>query len=276
MLAAGTGMAYLTLTGYQSGPAANGQGNRTTSGNNATCSGSGCHGANNNNTAITLNLVEGASPVTDGQYTANTLYSVSLTGVNTVNLPAGYGFQLTAVTSNNLQAGTFVATGVVHTSTANTNGLTVVEHNASVPATGGTGTTPVFTWLSPPAESGTVTFHVTMNAVNGNNFSDAGDHASTATFNIADKSLSVNDMSAGALIKIYPNPASEFVTISFNGAYGNQPCRIIVRDLMGKEVHSATSHNKTINIRTGSWTKGVYIISVAQEGVTASRALIIR
>jgi hypothetical protein len=276
VLAAVSGMAFLVLTGYQSGPAANAQGNRTTSGTNATCSGSGCHGANNTNTTIALNLLEGTSPVTDGQYKPNTLYSISLTGTNIVNLPAGYGFQLTAVTSSNSQAGTFTASGLVHTSTANTGGLTVVEHNASVPATAGSGTTPAFTWLSPAAGSGTVTFHAIMNAVNGNNFSDAGDHASTATFTVTDKSLSVDDLTSSSFFLVYPNPATEFVNIFCREFYGNHAARIIVRDLMGKEVHSAIIQNDPINISTENWVKGVYFVCIVHSQGSAVSTLIVR
>ena len=271
-----TGILYVSLAGYQSGPAANGEGNRTTSGTNATCSGGGCHGVNNSNTNITITLKEGASTVTNGQYKPNTLYNVTITAANTAVNLAKYGLQFTAVTASNMQAGILSASGILHTSMNNTGGLTVVEHNTAIPSVSGLATSPAFSWVSPGSGGGTVTFHVIVNAVNGNNFSDTGDHASTASFSFAEDPLSVSTVAASIKIQVYPNPVSNVLNIRLDGNVGYTASRIQVLNILGNLVFDNTTREKWNSINTALWAKGIYMVTVSSNGANAIRNVVIR
>lgn len=270
LFSAMSGIIYLSLTSYQSGPASGGQGNRTTSGSNATCGG-GCHGVNNTNTSIAIKLMEGATQVTNGKYKPNTLYTVTLSATNTISLPAKYGFQLTAVKGTGTQAGTLTASGSLHTSTAGTGGLTVVEQSSAISATNGSATTPSFSWLSPATTSGNVTFHVIMNAVNGNNNADASDHASTANFSFAEQSLSVDDISASMIITAYPNPVKDRLNIKLeHGEKGRYTVAIF--DLKGtwvnKQVMVADDNSEELLFETGSLSPGLYLVQITKGSGT--------
>ena len=233
------GILFISLSSYQSGPAAGGEGNRTTSGTNATCGG-GCHGANNTNTVITLTLKDGATTVTNGMYKANTLYTVTIAAANsTAPVPAKYGLQLTAVNATGGQAGILTASGALHTSNFSTGGLTVVEQSSAIIATAGSATMPSFSWLSPAAGTDSVAFHVIVNAVNGDNIQDAGDHASTAKFSFTREPLAIDEFFDDIEVTAFPNPVR-----------GN------------------------LNVRLGATTKSAAVSLVSINGTTILRQLI--
>jgi hypothetical protein len=261
------GIFYLSLSSYQNGPASGGQGNRTTSGTNATCGG-GCHGANNTNTSIAITLTEGATPVTNGKYKPNTLYTVTLSATNTLSPPAEYGFQLTAVKPSGTQAGALTASGNLHTSTAGTGGLTVVEQSSPITATSGAATIPAFSWLSPAAGTGTVAFHVIVNAVNGNNNADNGDHATTGSFQFAEQPLSVKELANDISIVTYPNPFNTRLNLSFeNTAKGIH--HISVFNINGKIVAKKDIYlsggTERVSIETNEFPTGIYLVNIQNE-----------
>lgn len=74
-------------------------------------------------------------------------------------------------------------------------------------------------------------------------------------------------------ISIFPNPASNIVTVEIKGVNCN---KLVVRDISGNEVASYndfSDDNQEINI--SSWPKGVYLIEVSSEGrIMATQKLI--
>ncbi len=275
-----SGFAYLTLTSYMTGPAHNGEGNRTGSNPNSamqTCAGSTCHGSNDNTTQLTLTLqpITGpGAPITPGQaYTPGTVYKVVLLGSN-VALPSTgkFGFQMTATDINGNNAGTFqVSSGIdVHlVDNSSTMGKKVIEHTAPL-GTGNNFNTNTanasFNWGAP--NSGAVTFHVIVNATNGNGSADAGDHATLASFTFADPN-SVAELAEHIRITAYPNPASAQVNLRFEGAdAGNYD--IAVLDLNGRLLHNeqvqVTNAAASTAIQADNWASGLYMVRIMKDG----------
>lgn len=270
LFTAAASLGYFTLTSYQSGPAAQGEGNRTGSGGNATCSGGSCHGANNTSTTIQIFLTETATgtQVTNGKYKPQTSYTVILGGGNSAGATR-YGFQLTAVNGTNTDAGAFTASGNLHTvKNSSTGNITVVEHSVGISGAA-TFNVPSFVWVSPVAGSGTVTFHAIVNATNASGTADNGDHASTATFVFTEQANAVSDLSENIRITAYPNPVASQMSLKFEDAeIGNYT--VIVSDLSGKVLCQQNLDVKNTQAQmyldASGWASGMYLTTIFKDG----------
>lgn len=263
-LAAGLGI--FTLSSYESGPAQNAQGNRTGSGSNPTCGAVGCHGANNTNTTITLTLNDQTTGQLVTKYTPGKIYIVTIGGSNSG--ASKFGFQLTGVkaANTNAQAGSF--TQGTQTQVVPVNPWQVVEHSSPLGSNGTFSTT--FTWAAPVTGTGPVTFYTIVNAVNGNGSADAGDHATTKSFNYDENTTSsVAELSQDIKIVAYPNPATDRLSFNFENATTGT-YNIAVLDITGKIVHTQDvnigSAAATVSIESANWNAGIYFARVTKDG----------
>ena len=69
------------------------------------------------------------------------------------------------------------------------------------------------------------------------------------------------------MVQVYPNPATDFVTIRFVETMSNQPVNVVVTDMMGRKMLSEDSVNSSSTIEISQWPSGVYVIQMAQEGI---------
>jgi len=74
-------------------------------------------------------------------------------------------------------------------------------------------------------------------------------------------------------IRIYPNPASSFVTVTND--MGLTIDRISVYDVAGKLVHSSTGNNPETKLDVTSWNNGIYIVHVQTASGQAIHRLIV-
>lgn len=103
-----------------------------------------------------------------------------------------------------------------------------------------------------------------------NAFWDFGTYDSFTPENCA--ILSVEDRLLSENISIFPNPASEFVTIIDKDQNEGQ---ISIFSLLGKQVFQSSGKlNQKINV--SSFNKGVYLLNIISEGKTASKKLIVQ
>ena len=73
------------------------------------------------------------------------------------------------------------------------------------------------------------------------------------------------------LVKIYPNPSSEQITISFNEKPA-QPYSVEITDSLGKKVFSKTYNDEdNITINTKSFSKGIYFLSVLSKQINETQ-----
>jgi hypothetical protein len=196
------------------------------------------------------------------------LYTVTIAAANsTAPVPAKYGFQLTAVNGTGGQAGTLTTSASLHTTTAGTGGLTVVEQHSAITATAGAATMPSFSWLSPAAGTDSVAFHVIVNAVNGNNLSDAGDHASTAKFSFTRETLSLDEFFDATEVTAFPNPVRGELNVRLGAnAKGAVVSLVSVNGATILKQQFTGAKNGQIVIDMAEYPSGLYFVKINEGG----------
>ena len=86
--------------------------------------------------------------------------------------------------------------------------------------------------------------------------------------------LGVNELEKKDTLKIYPNPASDQITIYFN-ENPTQSFTIKVTDILGKKVFSNIYNENSIIINTKSFSKGVYILTIDNNEKRQTQKIII-
>ena len=84
-------------------------------------------------------------------------------------------------------------------------------------------------------------------------------------------SVGITDNYLNDLIKMYPNPANDFVTIS-NVPIGS---KVMVTDINGKLVYSSETNNEQTTISTTNFVNGVYIIQIQNNSAVANKKLVV-
>lgn len=69
----------------------------------------------------------------------------------------------------------------------------------------------------------------------------------------------------GRKIQVYPNPATDFVTIQMGEALPNKPRSLVVTDVMGRRLFSESNVSPQTIIDVSQWPSGVYIIRIEQD-----------
>jgi len=91
----------------------------------------------------------------------------------------------------------------------------------------------------------------------------------------ADITLAVTDAAVNNSLKVYPNPAKDALTVSFESTQG---AMISLTDLSGFTVYSLESvaGQNTVTVNTSGFKAGVYILNVTTENGTAARKVSIQ
>lgn len=185
--------------------------NRTGSpGSSAGCN--ACHGGGNYNAAISVEVLDGETPVT--AYEPGQKYTFKVT-INAENNPAGYGFQSVAmVAADNSNAGSFgeAPTG---TDVVTLNNLQLFEHAQRSAENSWS-----IEWTAPAAGTGDVQIYAAGNAVNGGGTS--GDSPTSLenplvlTENVASSLAAIERLDLN--MNVYPNPVRDQLNIQITGA----------------------------------------------------------
>jgi hypothetical protein len=247
-----SGVLYLSLTSYSSGPASQGIGHVAASG----CGGGGCHGSATANTVVGIAVMDGSTPVT-GSYNPGKTYRVTVTGTN--NTHSLYGYQFSARTSANGTAGTYLNIPGGSKQSNASSALKVIEHSAPISAASGLSVS--FDWTAPATGTGNVTLALSVNAVNGNG-NTSGDEFNTVTTTLSESSTSVAAV-AKLAAAVYPNPATEQITVKLNSS--NKNTLVHVYDMMGRMIHAESTNTNSVSINTAAYAKGMYTLQVIQN-----------
>lgn len=276
LLTAITGIVYLTMTSYRDGPAFNSEGNKTGSpGSNGTCN--NCHsgGATLPTGAIEVRIKSGGitSPPVN-YYQPGETYLITLRGSHpTLN---HFGFQMVAQKdADNSNVGTFSSFPGTVRGVPSTN-PTIVEHNQAIPENATGEYVVQFDWKAPAGNTGNVTLYAIINAVNNDN-SFGGDIPSvTISAPLADKT-SVGKVTREVVIKAYPNPVQDKLTIDMNladaGMYTYQVVSMLgsVVDKGGFEI-APGNYQHTIN--SSAWAPGMYNLQIQKDGNMRTLAVV--
>ena len=84
----------------------------------------------------------------------------------------------------------------------------------------------------------------------------------------------IDGVDAGAELRIFPNPASTSVTLSFEGINGQATVEIV--DISGRIVSSVMTANNQITLDVSQLAQGAYFVRVTGDEATAVRRLIVR
>lgn len=244
------GIIYLSISSYSDGPSTN-AGHVAVSGCGTSTT---CHGAKTSSTTATLTVKDGSTLV-NSQYTPGKKYQVTITGSSPGRVH--FGYQMSATSGSNKQAGSFSAIPS-NSKTSATGGLTVVEHNAPV---ANSSLNVTFDWTAPAAGAGQVTLSASVNGVNGN-ASTSGDAFNTVQLTLSEASTSVTTVTMTGKLKIHPNPATNAIYIAGSA---NAPYNIIINDINGRTIKTQTMNNNTDAIDITTLQTGIYHIQATSK-----------
>ena len=77
-------------------------------------------------------------------------------------------------------------------------------------------------------------------------------------------------------IQVYPNPATDMVTISVDGKASNEPLTITVVDVTGRTMLEKKSSSPQVTIDVTQWPSGVYFARIGGNGFCDSRKIVKR
>jgi len=78
-------------------------------------------------------------------------------------------------------------------------------------------------------------------------------------------------------VSVYPNPATDYVTIAFKNISNNDFTTVKLTDLTGKVVYAnIVSEDKNVMVETNSFAKGIYILNISNESKNFNQKLIIK
>ena len=165
----------VVLFGYSSGAGASGFELTGAPFDNGTCA--SCHGGGNFGAAITLQLLDGNTVVT--QYEPGKSYTYRISTTKTAGSPQ-YGFQSTVATQNSNSNINSWGTLPPNTQNSVSSGRNYVEHSQRL-----TTSTINVPWTGPAAGTGAIVFYSVVNFVN-RNFSTSGDQVINSNLAIAE------------------------------------------------------------------------------------------
>ena len=219
-------------------------------GDGSTCS--NCHGGGSFATTGTV-----TTNIPAAGYALNTTYTVTVSF--TGGAGSKRGFQLTAEKAGGTKVGTFTAG----------SGSQVFNSQKTVTHSSNTVTSWSFSWTSPSTNQGTVTFYAALNAVNG----DGG----TSGDKVITLSTAVNVLGTDSFFakqfNLYPNPASEMVTIEM--PENITTATVTIFDFVGKQVAKTNLTSTENSLDVSNLPTGTYLVSIATEQGIAKKQLVV-
>ena len=231
-----------------------------------------CHSGGNFNPTISLEVLDGQTPV--DKYIPGETYRMRVTVTATSGDPAGYGFQAVALTGqDNANAGMFNNPSVDAKVTP-FNDRMYAEHNKR-------STMNAFEvdWVAPTAGTGDVRFYASGNVVNGANGS-AGDSPVRLLDPLIlteDVSTATQDLIGAQDIRLFPNPVQQELTLSMQ-AQLSQTLEVQIFSLDGRSVHRQVwpvqAGGNTFAYDASALPAGVYALRISDGHGLTSRLFV--
>lgn len=167
--------------------------------------------------------------------------------------PGRFGFEATAESEDGAKVGNFTPGLDGFTKLINNNKAVTHTFEGTTPLSA-EGTAWFFTWEAPSTTTGDVTFYAAINVANGNS-EPTGDQIKLSSFTVS-PALGVTKFETKKSFSIYPNPASDKVTISSLEKLNE----IEMVNLHGQLVFSAEVNEKSIDIDLSGFQQGIYFV----------------
>jgi PKD repeat protein len=159
-------------------------------------------------------------------------------------------------------AGSFTVNGNVVTFSNSSNGATTYSWDFN-DFTNSSASAPIH------AFAGNGDYTVVLTAINGN-------CTDTATFNVS-ITVGMNEIEGLEDVKVYPNPASEMVMISFDNK-NNSEVSVELLDQLGRVIETSTVVNNGLQVASfnvASIQNGLYTIRILSNGNALTRKIIV-
>ena len=190
-------------------------------------------------------------------YIPGSTYTITATAKATGHTK--FGFQISPQDTLGNILGTLVNTG---TNTKLTTDLNYITQSSS----GTTGTDSLsweFDWTAPAESSGEANFYGAFNITNGNG-STSGDTIMLSILTIKEFTTNIPDILGGGLkISLYPNPASDFVTIDVDNSILGSSYHVI--DHAGRQILTGKISAVITTVDISQLEKGMYFIQVGSQ-----------
>jgi hypothetical protein len=239
-------------------------------GSGKTCNTSGCH--TGNTVVVANNVITTDIPITG--YAAGETYIISVD----LNYPGHtkFGFQVSPQSISGTPLGTL---GLIGTTTTLTGSNEYITHNSSGTSGSGGVKSWTFNWTAPAIDvADSVIFYGAFNVANGTG-DQLGDSIYTSTTKVMRDTLatpvvptSISVINKSSTISIYPNPVSDFITVSnLNGA---EQMNVTITDMKGNVVKNVVhvNHGQTINV--AELAPGVYSAIIETNSGASFKSII--
>jgi hypothetical protein len=87
--------------------------------------------------------------------------------------------------------------------------------------------------------------------------------------------VGINELASSTDFSLYPNPASDHVTISMN-ENSKHEADIRIYDMTGKEVKNYNTSSSLLTIDRDNLQSGIYFVSITIQGKRLTKKLIIK
>ncbi|GIV28341.1 MAG: hypothetical protein KatS3mg027_2155 [Bacteroidia bacterium] len=246
---------------------------RTGSPGETTCT--ACHGGGTGTTNVSISATPNFSA---NEYIPGNTYTINVTVTNNSYTKFGFGCEILDPTSNS-NAGTMNTplTGVQFLTAS--NGRNNAVH--TTPKTGSGTTTFSFIWTA-PTTTNNIVIYAAGNAVNGNG-TTTGDAVGSASLVLTANTTSIKENTANNSMLIFPNPASDFISIHVD--YFNTPTDVTLELYDLKGIQHYTLINTKLNygqneIKTFLPTEvsnGLYLLKIrSNEKTIASQLFLVK
>ncbi len=231
---------------------------------NTTCASSFCHGTTNFNPQMTIEVFDlESNPITS--YIPGENYTVKLTTVASGS-PAGYGFQMLAVDSND-----GVYNGWDGSSLPGQTQITTLAGRDYVEQTSlRTSNVAEIVWTAPQVGSGDITFYGASLAANGNG-SPGGDGGTTTNVSLPENESSNTSDLNNLILSTYPNPVQDMVRVDYDRS------SIAIQTLVLTDINSnrVTQVSNQDALSMSGLISGIYILHITtSEGLHQAEKIV--
>ena len=219
-----------------------------------------CHGGNNFDADMTIELRDGADPVTG--YEPGKTYNLVFDIANGSGTPSGYGIQAIVLDAGETNVGDFM-NAPVNTQITDIQGFKYFEHSRLV-----TTNSISVEWTAPAMGTGDVTIYASGMVANGNG-GNSGDGVSTKSLTLTEGLSSTGNLSKVDFdLRLLANPVGNQLPIRIESPTSKN-LDITILDLSGKvalqtEERVAQGENN-INIELSELNKGVYFLKMSDD-----------
>jgi hypothetical protein len=190
-------------------------------------------------------------------YLPGSTYTITATAKGTGHTK--FGFQVSPQDTLGNVLGTLINTGSNTKLTSDPNYIT----QSAAGATGSDSVSWTFDWTAPAEGSGEANFYGAFNIAN-NDGRTSGDTIMVSILSIKEFITSIPDISAGGQkISLYPNPASDFVTIDADNSILGSSYYVI--DQAGRQVLKGIIGTTITTVDIKQLEKGMYFIQVESQ-----------